>query len=497
MPGVQISTAVRTGPTSTTVRESSQAFFAGIAQRGPTDTALKVNSMEEYTLNYGDYVANGYLHSTVEAFFEEGGSQCFIARAINANATTGFLVLSDTNPAASGYSAVRLDAIGAGAWSDDIDTQVIAGSIANSVIVKLFYDNDLIFSSGNCTTNNQIVGKINNSLIASKYVIASAGNVLAGIPVVQGLTALDGGANGATPTAANCITALALFLDSYGSGAVACPEYTGSDVSVGTVPTALVAHAKANNRIAILHTEDGSTVAEAQNTAEYINGTITDNLEHAAIYYPWVFLPSGTLGVNRLIPPDGYAAGARARAHNNIGQHQPGAGIISTARHINGIESEVGKTDADTLDDAKVNVIRFINNSIRVYGARSLSDDNENFRYINSQDVVNHVVTEAERALEDILFSPIDGRNRIFAEVEARLIGILEPLRLNGALFEAFDQFGNRVDYGYTVKCDPSLNPLANLANGTVTARVGLRVSSVGDSIEVSIVKSNLTTSVV
>jgi hypothetical protein len=126
-----------------------------------------------------------------------------------------------------------------------------------------------------------------------------------------------------------------------------------------------------------------------------------------------------------------------------------------------------------------------------------LSDDTDNFRYITAQDVVNHVVVEAERALEDILFSVIDGRGRIFAEVEARLIGILEPLRLNGALFEAFDQFGNRIDYGYTVKCNQSLNPIANLANGTITARVGLRVSGVGDSIEVSIVKSNLTTSVV
>jgi hypothetical protein len=493
MPGVQISTAVRTGPTSTTVRESSQAFFVGIAQRGPTNTAVKVSSMEEYTLVYGDYVANAYLHSTVEAFFEEGGSQCYIARAINANATTGFLVLSDTAP----YGAVRLDAIGDGAWSDNLDAQVVAGSIANSVIVKLYYEDALIFTSGNCTTNAQIIGKINNSLIASKYVVASAGNALAGLITTISQTAFDGGANGTTPTEADCETALGLFLDSYGSGAVACPEHTGTASSVGTVPAALITHANANNRIAILHTDDGQTAANAQDAAEYITGTVVDNLEHVAIYYPWVYAPSGTPGVNRLIPPDGYVAGARARAHNNIGQHQPGAGIISTTRHINGIETEIGKISADTLDEAKVNVIRFINNSIRIYGARSLSGDTENFRYISAQDVVNHVVVEAERALEDILFSVIDGRGRIFAEVEARLIGILEPLRLNGALYEAFDQLGNRVDYGYTVKCNASLNPIANLANGTITARVGLRVSGIGDSIEVSIVKSNLTTSVV
>ena len=155
MPGVQISTAVRTGPTSTTVRESSQAFFVGIAQRGPTDTATKINSMEEYTLVYGDYVANAYLHSTVEAFFEEGGSQCYVARAINANATTGAKVLSDISP----YGVIVLNAIGAGAWSANLDVKVVAGSIANSVVLQLIYEDVLIFSTGNCTTNAQIIGK--------------------------------------------------------------------------------------------------------------------------------------------------------------------------------------------------------------------------------------------------------------------------------------------------------------------------------------------------
>ena len=47
MPGIQISTAVRTGPTNATVRESSQAFFVGKAERGPVDEALLVTSLEE------------------------------------------------------------------------------------------------------------------------------------------------------------------------------------------------------------------------------------------------------------------------------------------------------------------------------------------------------------------------------------------------------------------------------------------------------------------
>ena len=91
----------------------------------------------------------------------------------------------------------------------------------------------------------------------------------------------------------------------------------------------------------------------------------------------------------------------------------------------------------------------------------------------------------------------IDGRGNIFAAISARLIAVLEPRRITGALYEAFDITGKRIDLGYTVKCDTGLNPATQLADGLVKAKVGVRVSSVGDKIEVDIVKSNLTTSVV
>ena len=107
------------------------------------------------------------------------------------------------------------------------------------------------------------------------------------------------------------------------------------------------------------------------------------------------------------------------------------------------------------------------------------------------------MVVEANNSLEDLVFSVIDGRNTVFASVESKLYSVLEPLRAIGALFEAFDALGKQIDFGYTVKCDSTINPVTQLADGLIKARVGLRVSSVGDKIEVDIIKSNLTKSVV
>jgi hypothetical protein len=70
--------------------------------------------MQNYEEIYGGYISNAYLHSTVQTFFEEGGSQCFIARALGAGAATAaFNVLDD---AGSGQSGSMASVTGSGPW---------------------------------------------------------------------------------------------------------------------------------------------------------------------------------------------------------------------------------------------------------------------------------------------------------------------------------------------------------------------------------------------
>ena len=506
MPGIQISTAVRTGPTNATVRESSQAFFVGKASRGPVDEALLVTSLEDFELKYGGFVSGYYLHPTVEAFFEEGGTQCYVVRVEKANAVAASATVP--NDLATPTTAITMTANGPGTWANGaaggLTWTVSAGSITGARSLTLYLDGDVIMTTGSCTTTAQMVGKINTHPVASLYVTAVETN--AGVytsetsmpDINETAQNFASGTAGSTSIAdSQYETALTYFLESYGTGMVAIPE-SPSVVTSGVfdaITLDIIAHCNTHSRVAALHGASDDTISEIRGVAQEVQSL--DNSEHIAVYYPWVYAPTGTVGVNRMIPPSGYVAGARARAHNQVGPHQPGAGIISDARFINGVVASIDKTNGDILDADCVNAIRVINNRVRIYGARSCSPDTTNFRYLNAQDVVNYVVIQANRTLEDVLFSPIDGRGGMFASIEARLVAVMEPLRTLGALYEAFDVNGRRIDFGYTVKCNNALNPLSQLVNGTVTARVGLRVSSIGDSIQVDIIKSNLTTSVV
>lgn len=493
MPGVVISTAVRTGPAVTLLNQSSQAFFVGIADRGPTDRAVLVTSLEEFENTFGDYISSALLHPTVEMFFEEGGTQCYIARVVGSSATTGTLTIADGDAgttAGANSAAILLTANGPGAWSTRVKASVTDGTVADTKTVQILLDDVQIATTGNCTTNAQIIGKLNTHAVASKYITASAGasSSLVGSLAATALSAGDSNAAGITD--ARLAAGFDLFTDALGSGAVACPESSSS-----TLYTKMLAHANTYSRIALLHGVSDDTIAEAKTFAQTIIAN-ESNLEHGALYYPWVYAPSNVAGVNRLLPPDGFVAAKRSRNVNTIGTHSPFAGATSTARFAVGVVTDIDRTNGDALDVECVNAIRIIQNSVRVYGARSLSQDTTNFRYITSQDTVNSIVTEAYSAIEPLVFSAIDGRGGLFANIEARLISVLEGYRINGALFEAFDQNGQRVDYGYTVRCDAKLNPTASLADGKVKAKVGIRVSSIGDRIEVEIIKSALTASV-
>jgi phage tail sheath protein FI len=486
MPGVVISTAVRTGPSATTVRESSQLFVVGKAARGPVDEAVLVESIADFEATFGGYLSGSYLHPTVETFFEEGGTQCYIARTIGASATSGTLELDNSSAA----GVLTIDANGPGAWSADVDVEVVEVIAGTSFKVNLYYDNALVYSTGTVTSAAQAAGRINLSAVATQYVTATATDGATTLPMAIAATALSTGVAGSSVVVGDYVDSLDLFNGALGSGAVTCPEISNS-----TMHDALIAHANTNSRIAILHDVEGATIAAVKSTAIALQGG--DNAEHAALYFPWIEVPTTVNGVSRFIPPVGYVAAKRATAHNQTGSHVPAAGLLSASRFVTGVKTDIDKANGDSLDDSSVNAIRIIQNSVRIYGARSLSSDDENFRYITAQDTVNHVVIEAGRSLEDLVFSTIDGRNTIFSAIESRLIAILSPLRDIGALFEAYDANGRKIDSGFTVRCDAKLNPVSQLAGGTVKAKVGLRVSSVGDKIEVDIIKSNLTASVV
>lgn len=482
MPGVVVTTAVRTGPSIANVTPSATFFIVGQTERGPSDEAVLVTSLADYEEKFGGFVSYGVVHQQMQTYFEEGGSQAYVARVVGASATVGTKNLNNS----SSTAAITLTAVGAGSWSSNLEAAVVASGAGFAI--KLYLSGDLVYNSGECASATIAVNKINSSSLASSYVTAAVG-AGGGTPVVAAASAFSAGDDPGTPATALFTGALDLFSDTLGAGAVAIPGQTGT-----TVWNAIIAHCNTNNRIALLAFTEAATATSAiSDAAAYADD---EHSEHAAFFYPWVQIERDT-NVLAYISPEGYVAAKRAVAQNSDGPWRPYAGLMSEASFVLGLKSEISKAQSDTLDEGRVNGLRVINGRVRIYGARSASNDEVNFRYITAQEMLNYVVVQAQSQLEDLVFSTIDGRQTLFANVKSRLINLLDPIRVAGGLYEAFDNTGRRIDYGYSVVVNEAINPVSQLAGGLIRAKVGIRVSSVGDQIEIAVTKSNLTASVV
>ena len=484
MPGIVVTTSVRTGPVNAQTAATATMFVVGRTDRGPDGSSHMVSSISDYEDIFGGYISGGYTHQTIETFFEEGGARAYVSRVVDADAVEAGLSLSDGTT-----TCMSLLASGTGTWANSggltAEVQHVSASVSFRVKVRL--NGTVVYTTQAHTSTADAVDEINDSPVAALYVTAATG-AGTGIPVVIAATNFTGGTNGGAIVDLDVSTALDTFTSNLGPGAVCAPGFTSE-----TVRNYLLTHAAANRRIAIMAFDKDTSTSTA--LSEVSNHSNLDNAQFGAFFYPWVKIPNGNL--TRTVPPEGYVCGVRAKVHNAYGSWNPYAGERTESKFVTDVYAPLSKEQADTLDEGFVNAIRVINDTVRVYGARSASDDTDNYRFIIAREVLNQIVHEAETALEALLFLPIDGRSSTFARVASTLTALMERIRVGGGLFESFDAKGKQIDPGYTVQVNNANNPLSQLSQGVIKAKVGARVSSIGDTIEVEITKSNLTASLV
>jgi len=490
MPGVVVNTGVRIGGAGAEQAPSSTLFVVGTAERGRTD-AFIVRSMSEFVAEYGDYTGDGTLYQHVQTFFEEGGIRAAVRRLVGTS-TAAVKATGTLLDASEGDASIVITAANPGEWGNEILVETVKASSEFSLTITL--KGTEVFSGSGYTTNADAIADINAAI--PNLVVATAG-VSTDIPYSQDFALDLGDAKLDDIVDATAVTALDDFGDDLGTGVVAIPEFYGTTIWDG-----LLAHAVANRRVAYASfspsTNYGAAITAVNN---YGGNTANDKSEasHIAFFWPHVVVPDG-LGATRTLSPETYAAAARARQVIAVGgPWKPGAGVSSSARFIvglssNGAATKVPKTIGNALDEGKVNAIRVIDGQVRIYGARSASNDTTNWRYITYRDTVNQIASLSEKALEQFVFSPIDSRKTLFGSIASALTTILENAKDKGAVYGMVDAYGNDVDLGYRVDVSESLNPVTALAEGKISASIGVRVSGVADLITLTITKSSLTT---
>lgn len=482
MPGVKVTVGAVSGPSAPTLAPSSRYFAVGQAERGVTTEATRVISFAHFQELFGARTTYSALWDDIKTFFEEGGTETYVARVVGPAATTGTLTGGLQDQQGTPATTLNVSARSAGAWSTGVTIQVLAGPTAATFRLQVRLGGVLVHDWTNLSNPQEAVSRSSTSPYIRLTDAGSPATAPQNNPAVAAATALGAGTDDrASITATHYVNALALFTTELGDGAVAVPGI-GTTVHAG-----LIAHADASNRLALL------AAASSTDKATLISTAAALDAKRAGLFAPWIKVPD-EYGGTRTISPEGFVAAARARAHSE-GPWRAPAGDMSTARYVVGPATVFTSTDGEDLDAAKVNVIRTISRTTRLYGWVSLAADRDNWGFLTGADTVNRVVTESYRQLEPYLFGTIDARGHLLGQIAGTLEGIVAPMaEANGlyARLDPADPTGPVLDPGYRVRV-LDINPVEVSAQNKVLAELGVRVSPTAAIVQLTVTKAAVT----
>jgi len=283
MPGVNITTAVRTGPVGTGDIVSGQVFMVGETERGPLDKPTLLRSFSDFTTYYGNY-KSGNLYSHVKTFFDEGGSRCQVMRVLGSGNAAGSVDLVDS----AGSATMTITAKNAGAWSANLDVDVVQAD-NSGFRIEVYLDDVLLLRTRDLTSTTDAINVLNASEV-NHLLTASDNETSSNDPdhiqnAKQAVNTKTIGDDGSAVSDANIVTALDSVSVNLGPGAVCAPGRSGSTIWEG-----LRDHAAANKRIALLGFDSGDGAGDAKsNAASYYADA---NAKSMAFYWPHVKVPA-------------------------------------------------------------------------------------------------------------------------------------------------------------------------------------------------------------
>lgn len=476
----------RSFPTNT-----GTAFAVGVTTRGPEGKARLIRSLQEALAIYGERIAaSPSLYDWFETFFSEGGGELYFSRVFGATAKPSTLTLKKSAEATLVVEAAQLGVLDPGTWGNSLFI-VVEQPSGTTFKLKVELETggvkSVVEESPVFTTQAEAVAWAKAN---SNYIKLTEGG--AGIPDALASKTMAGGTAGSAVADADYPKALEAFLPELGPGQVCAPGQT-----IGARQLAVIAHAVANNRFALLDGTDTSTVvtlvsqAQALYLAPGAPGQGVTGRRFGQLLAPWEIIPGLTSTTTRTVPPSARAAAQYAKVDDLGNPNQGAAGKRGTAQFVTDL-TQPGWTEAQRgeLNGAGVTISRRrFGNTIQSWGVRTLADqvNDEAWSMAPNVRTIMYLAARCYLVGEEYEFDEIDGFGHAAAELAGDLSAECKALFDLGALY------GKNVSEAFAVNVGPSINTPTTLAQGKLIAQVAVRVSPIAEAVIINLVKVPIT----
>lgn len=457
---------------------TSNGFLVGITEKGDTETPIKAVSLADAIDKTGERVtANPYLYDALDCAFREGASVVYIARAVGGEADTAEAEAVD----AGGKKTLRFLAKSPGDWGNDAKAEITLSGGNITIVVKV--DGTVVESSPALGTNAEAVEWSKSSEIFDIEDISAAEE--AGDAKTQTLTLAGGKTDIAGVGTEEIEAALEVLTKDLGPGQIAAPGFTTE-----AIHKALLTHAQASNRRALLDDPVETTASELVSHATALRGPLA---RYGAIYGSWAVIPGLSLGTTRKVPYSGIQMGLIARAESEgFNPNKAAAGPRGKSRYATNLVTLFTDTEREELNDAGVTASILVRGVVTTYGNVTLVNQTTepNWKSFSASRLVMGVAALADEILESYDFEQIDGHGYVFKKLQGDLAGgACMPFYLDNALY------GTTPDEAFFVNTGPDVNTPTSIAAEEIKAQIGIRVSPTGEHLETEVVKVNVTES--
>lgn len=505
-PGVFVEETLNPLAAPNTDTSDAVAAFVGVSSKGGPVGPVLITSWTQYQGLFGDLRGTSDdLGYAVFSFFNNGGSQCYVTRAVNSDAVAASVTLKDPDTDGAGSDtaadALTLTAKSPGAWASDANS---SNRVYVTVQQKTSTDGegrfDLIVQLGTGTTlvaresfvdltldtadGRYAPSIINSGTIGSKYVTATAlgtfgdgTNNTHGNPDSVSLVPLTGGADGtgvpdlvaATETLENIDNILLVNLPGVSDSASLTSVINWAAASLNRF-VVVDAPKPANGDLAADVSGDGQSLVQALPPSSF-----------CAVYGPWIQCQdpaSSVTGATRLTAPGGAVLGQYSRNDVLRGVQKVPAGITSTVKAV-APYVRFTNTQLDGLNQVGYNVIRTVPGSgVCVMGGRT-TDPSTAGKYVNVRRTLMFLESRLSSLTQFAVFENNDPST--WEMIEATLAQFLTTFWQGGGLK------GSTAAEAFFVTCDSTNNSDADIQAGNVNVDVGVALESPAEFIVIRI----------
>lgn len=460
-------------------------YAVGVTTRGPEKKARLVRSLAEFVQIFGERIAaSPSVYDWVETFFSEGGAELYLSRVFGSTAVAAKLLLKKTAETVLTVEAAQLGQLDPGVWGNSLFI-VVEQPSGTTFRLKVELETggvkSIVEESPVCSTTAEAEAWAKSF---SNYVkLTAAGS---GIPDALPSKVLSGGTAGSAVADADYTLALAAIPSELGPGQVCAPGQT-------TEPRqrAVLAHAVANNRFALLDGTDTATVATLVTQAGTLYGAPNNGRRWGQLLAPWDIIPGLTGSTTRTVPPSARAAAQYAKVDGLGNPNQGAAGRRGTAQFVTDLsQASWSESERLELNNAGVTISRRrFGNTIQTWGIRTLADqvNDESWSMAPNVRTVMYYAAKAYVIGEEFEFDEIDGFGGEQTQLKGELVAIAKQLYDLGALF------GESPGEAFAVNVGPTVNTVGSIAAGKLLASVALRVSPTAEQVIINIIKTPVT----